>query len=78
MPNNKTQGGMPQYLEFGVFAPKLSEQLKNTNIPKEQLEHFDLDADAINRLLIRGVLTDSQTEQARKKLLKRIVNNKAK
>jgi len=78
MPNSKTQGGMPEYIEFGVFAPKLREQLKNTNISKEQLKHFDLDADAINRLLIRGVLTVSQTEQARKKLLKRIVNNKAK
>lgn len=35
-------------------------------------QHFDKDKEAINRLSLRSVLTHSQAEAARKKLVKKI------
>lgn len=62
----------PTHIELGALAPKLSEQLKDSIIPKDDLKHFDLDATAISRLHVRGMLNDSQTRQARTKLLKKL------
>ena len=51
---------------LGALCPKLSEQIPGLS------EHYDRDADAITRLVIRGILTDSEATKARKRLLKRI------
>ena len=57
---------------FGALAPQLKDQLKDTKIPENALNLFQADADAITRLLIRGLISDSQGLSARKKLLKRL------
>jgi hypothetical protein len=59
-------------ISFGALAPALSEQLADSGLTTEQLEHFDKDADAILRLRIRGYLTDSAYLSAFKKLMKAI------
>lgn len=62
----------PTHIELGALAPKLSEQLKGSIIPKNELKYFDMDASAISRLHVRGILNDSQARQARMKLLKNL------
>jgi len=55
-------------LHFGALAPKLKEQLKEFMVLPDDLEHAQLDADAITRLSIRGLITGSETLKARRKL----------
>lgn len=58
---------MPQLtLSFGAMAPKPSQQIHGLS------PHFDKDADAITRLLIRGIITPSEADKARKRLVKEI------
>jgi hypothetical protein len=55
-------------IHFGAFAPKLIEQIgkiKNIKIYQE-------DADNITRLLIRGLLAESEGVKARKRLITKI------
>jgi len=59
-------------IALGALSPALSEQLKDTGIPADKLKLLDMDSDAINRLRIRGYLTDSATVSAQKKLIKEI------
>jgi len=51
---------------LGAMCPKLSEQIPYLS------EHYDRDADAITRLVIRGLLTDGEATKAHKRLLKHI------
>jgi len=59
-------------IELGALAKPLSEQLSTFNVDKEELERLDMDADAISRLYIRDLITESQATKARQKLMKRI------
>jgi len=59
-------------IEFGVACRKISEQLAGSGLTSEELEKFDDYADAINRLLIRKVITESDAVRARKRLVKHI------
>lgn len=51
---------------FGAMVPSLKEQ----GIRAKNLEHYQLDADTITRLNLRGVLTDSEALKARKRIIK--------
>lgn len=59
-------------LSFGVLAEKLSFQLKDFGLPELELNNFQRDADAITRLSIRGLLSESTAKNARLKLLGKI------
>lgn len=59
-------------ITFGALAPDLSEQLAGCGLPSDALRHFDLDAEAIVRLSIRGYLSDSATLKARQRLMREI------
>lgn len=56
-------------LDFGVFAPKISEQLKKYQIRNG--EELDRDAEAISWLHIGMILTEVETKSARKRLIKK-------
>ena len=53
-------------IRFGVLSPKISEQIAGAS------ENYDKDADAIDRLYLRGILSGKETDNARKRLVKRI------
>jgi hypothetical protein len=60
-------------LHFGAMAPKLAEQIPDdVCVDAGDLLHWQKDADAITRLAIRGVITDSQARAGRQKLVQRI------
>lgn len=66
-------------IEFGVLAPPLKEQLKHTKLLKKDLEVIESDNVAINRLYLRCILTERETDLARKRLVRLIqekVNHK--
>jgi len=58
-------------IELGCLSPTLSEQLKGV-LPAEKLVIFDKLTDAINRLSVFGLLSDSESDRARKRLIKMI------
>ena len=65
-------------IEFGAFAPPLREQLiaagyttKDVKASKD-LTHCQFDADAVSRLSVRGIITQSSADSARKKIVKKI------
>lgn len=60
-------------LHFGALAPTLKEQLKEHVIDDTDLKHFQRDADAITRLAVRGLITDSTKMRAHKVLMRNIV-----
>jgi hypothetical protein len=53
---------------FSALGPKLVEQIPN--LP----DFYDADSDCITRLFIRGLLTEKETGNARKRLIKEIEN----
>ena len=62
-------------ISFGAMSPPLVQQLQRQGLvarDNNQLEHLQLDVDALTRLVIRDVLTDSAATSVRRKLLKRI------
>ena len=64
-------------LHFGALSPKLSEQLKELRfvLERSDLKQFDADSDAIGSDCISaGFFHDGQVDQARKRLLKKIVS----
>ena len=65
---------MKLQIRVGALAPSLSEQLKQQNLgcSKEELKHWTLDSEAINRLRIRGVITDGEAHKAGMRLLRKI------
>jgi hypothetical protein len=48
----------PRHVELGWGAPPISEQFAGV-LPKDTLEMFDKDKDAISQLRLRGYMTDS-------------------
>jgi hypothetical protein len=61
-------------LRFGALAPSLAEQLDK---PPKSVELWQKDADAITRLLVRGLIPDTYGQKARRKLLATIVRTLA-
>jgi hypothetical protein len=55
-------------IQFGAFAPKLIEQIGKI----QNIKIYQKDADNITRLLIRGLLTESEGINARKRLITKI------
>ena len=58
-------------IRFGGLSPDLHEQL---GFPKKDLELEQRLADAVTSCQIHGVLTDSETHKARKRIVKMIDN----
>lgn len=56
---------------LGCLAEPLTEQLKGL-AAKSELESLERDSNAINRLTVRGYITERQCDSARKKLVKNI------
>lgn len=61
----------PTTIELGLLAPSLSQQL-NGVVLTGTLTLLELDNNAINRLLVRGYLSQSTAEVARKRLIRKI------
>lgn len=61
-----------QTIELGAMAPKLQEQLKGNRISQDNIDLWQMDADAITRLHLRGFISEAVTEAARKKLVSKI------
>lgn len=59
---------------FGAVCDPIDKQLREQGHPLKTASVFQKDADALTRLAVRGLLTDAQVRQARKKLLRRIVD----
>jgi len=63
-------------IELGALSEPLTDQLgRNIKLTPEQRKEagiYDKDADAISRLYIRGLIPESQADNARRKLLKKI------
>lgn len=61
-------------VHFGATSDKLSKQIKKQGFKYDEntVDHFEQDAAALNRLRIRGYLTDSATDSATKKLFNKI------
>jgi FAD synthase len=57
-------------LRFGAVAPPLHQQL---GIAPVAVDPFQADADAITRLVVRGLLSDAEAERARLRLGRKIV-----
>jgi hypothetical protein len=66
-------------LTFGSMAAPLVQQLgvQGINAPTKLLDHWQKDADAISRLAVRGFLTDTETNRARRRLLQTILRRSA-
>jgi hypothetical protein len=62
-------------LAFGALAEPLAKQLAKAQvvIEKNDLMRLQRDADALVRVHIGGLLTDSELRRARKKLMKKIL-----
>ena len=58
-------------IELGALVPSLIEQLAG-HVDAEKLAILDADADAITRLYVRGYITPSVADKARKRLVKEI------
>jgi len=56
-------------IDFGVMAPPLHVQL---NCRPKKVEKQHNDNTAINRLCVRGLLTEAETRNARKRLVKNL------
>jgi len=63
-------------IELGALAEPLVDQLeRNFKLTQDQRKEagiYDKDADAISRLYIRSLIPESQADNARRKLLKKI------
>ena len=59
-------------ITFGAFARPMRSQLKGRGIDRETMKHFQADADALTRLVVRGLLNDSEALRARKRFVDRI------
>lgn len=64
-------------IRFGAMAPSIKEQIKEQGfkIDPTDCAHLQKDAEAITRLRIRGLLTDSACKSAHDKLFKKITSS---
>lgn len=59
-------------ITLGPLALSLATQLAPFDLPQQAVEQLDYDTDSINRLFIRGILTDREFERAQSRLIKKI------
>jgi len=59
-------------ISFGAMVPSLKEQIGGLLDDEYMLAHFQLDADALVRVHMRGLIPDSQIDAARNRLFKKI------
>lgn len=59
-------------ITFGALAPKLSQQLAQFDLGRDDVRHWQKDADAIVRLAIRGLIPDNVKARAYQRLTDRI------
>jgi hypothetical protein len=57
---------------FGAMADPLRKQLEMTGIDAGTINHLQRDVDAVVRLHVRGLLTDSEANKARQRVAKKI------
>lgn len=67
-------------VSFGAFAPTIRDQLAEQGVEVYKTRRMDdactcsqMDAEAVNRLRIRGVITPSEAERANKRILKSLL-----
>jgi hypothetical protein len=60
---------------FGAMAPSLKEQIGDL-LPRKyrgiQLRRWQHDADAVTRLVVRGLITDKMARSARRQIVRRL------
>jgi len=61
-----------QQIIFGAISPRLVDQLKGRKIPDSEIVKIQKLADAVTLLRVQGIITDSATHGARKKIMRRI------
>ncbi|SER23144.1 MULTISPECIES: hypothetical protein [Pseudomonas] len=61
-------------VKMGVLAPSLVEQLKPYGLKLDQVQSLQDLNHAITRLYLAEVLTETEKERARKRLMKRITD----
>lgn len=61
-------------IQMGALAPSITQQLadQDVDIAPSRSEAWDNQADAITRLMFADILTPSQVEKARQRLMKHI------
>ena len=66
---------MKLHIVFGAMCPSIQEQLVRHGIrkSKKMIQPIQMDADAIVRLNIRGILPDSSAMKARIRLLRKLI-----
>ena len=62
-------------IQFGALYPPLKQQLGLQDVICLGVEEYQKDIEAITRLRIRNLLSDSMTDKTRRKLLNDIVKN---
>ena len=62
-------------INFGALSPPIKEQLRQQELKAKTRDiwHWQCDADAITRCVIRGLISDSTAHAARKRILKKIL-----
>jgi len=78
MPERFKEKEMQVEIHFGALADPLEKQLEGFNISADKIEHFQKDADAITRLVVRGLIPDGAAHQARKKIIRNITTSQGK
>lgn len=63
-------------VDLGWGRKPLREQLAGSLLKPDDIEHADLDADAVMRLHIRGLITDKMRDHAMKNLVRRLEKSK--
>ena len=66
-----TQQGKDR-IRFGALAEPLKVQLAIFHFPDDLVEHFQADANAVTRLLIRGFCGEAAARDMRKRLVNKI------
>ncbi len=61
---------MTRQVIFGAFAPSIGQQFPDMD--PFIAEHLQIDAQSIIRLMVRGIITNVETDKARKRLVKQI------
>ena len=59
-------------LHFGALTDPVSKQLSEQFKTPIDLPQFDKDADALVRVYVRGIISDSENKKARQRLMKKI------
>ena len=60
------------YVELGALCPPLHEQLGVFGVTEAEGEPLQIDANAIVRLSVRGLLSETEKTRARKRLVRKI------